>query len=379
MAFKYPDASEFELHVNGVDMMIGMEMLKEVTVIENTNSLVPSVTMTFLDNKRAAGSFGVFTDGAQLDLVLGDGKRDPRQYQFVQWSLADATTNTAGDLATLTGVANIVPWFRKVHTKSIKDTAANAIEKLAQDNGVQNTDIDNTDDKMTWLPDSRAICQAARKIADHAWSGEQASMFLAMTSDNGQWMMRFKDILKDGGGGGKKLVSAGMATQNDYIIWDYRINSDAMFYNTWINYGYKVSQEKLDGTLDIFKDMNIDKIASELGINEGIKKAVDTVRSLYHPPDVGNTHDNYAKAHHHNIKAQATYTTTVHVLLAQMTDYKLLDDVEIKLAKSDGSVDPAYSGKYKITGISRHISKGEYREKMVLMSQGTGQALGGMI
>jgi hypothetical protein len=186
-------------------MLIGAETLKEATVIENVSSSIPSLSVTWLDDKRRAASFGVFVDGAKLEVTIGDGKsgKTPNVYQMRQWSLSDGTANTGGDLVTLSGVADLIPWFRKTVTKPYKGNTSDVISQLVQDAGNVQTDTDTTQDKQTWHPDNRTMSQFARGLMDHSWAGEGSSMFLAMTSDQGQWMLRYKDIMKGGGGGGK--------------------------------------------------------------------------------------------------------------------------------------------------------------------------------
>jgi len=263
----------------------------------------------------------------------------------------------------------VLPWISKINTKRFIGNVSDVLPQLAQAGGINLTDIDATQDKMTWLPNSKTLHQFARDLQDHSWMGSGASPMLAVTSQNGQWQLRMKDILKQGSSG-TPMASLPFAATGDILIYDYRAHSDAMFFNTWVNYGYKVMQEQLDGTLNRFLGMNITSQTSNIGISSAASSAVGLVRSLYHPPNVGNTHANYAQAAHNNLKAQAAFTTTVHAMTGQQTTYKLLDDVKVTLAQSDGTINTAYSGMYKVSSISRHMSKGSYREKFVLISQG---------
>lgn len=372
MSFRTKDLAEFGLKVNGVDMMIGADMLKDVSVIQNVHSPVPTVTMTFLDNKRAAQSAGVFVDGAKLEVTIGDGKKDPSVYKMRQWSLEDAAANTAGDVCTISGTADLVPWFRKVVDKAYKGTSTEVAQKLAKDNGVEKVDAESSNDKMVHLPDGSTVSQFLRRIIDHSWVAEGASLFAAMTYSGNDVMLRIKDIMKQSDGASKRLVSAGLAKPDDLTVWDYRISSHTGFLNALTNYGHKAVQEKLGSNApDIFTSMAINKLASSLGINADVAKAVNLVRTLYHPPDVGNTHKDWVKAAHHNVKSRAAFSAVVSVMTDVLTEYKLLDTAEAELARSNGEPDAAFSGKYKVTAIARHISKGSYREKLILTGQGT--------
>lgn len=378
MSFRTKDLAEFQLKVEGTDMMIGADMLRDVSVIQNVHSPVPTVTLTFLDNKRAAASAGVFVDGAKLQVTIGDGKKDPHVYEMRQWSLEDGAANTAGDICTLSGTADVVPWFRKVVSKAYKGTSTDVAKKIAKENGIQKVEADSANDEMVHLPDGSTVSQFVRRIIDHSWVAEGASLFQALTYSGDEMMLRIKDIMKQEDSASKRLVSAGMAAMGDFTVWDYRISSHTGFLNAVTNYGHKAVQEQLGSNApDVFTSMAISKLSSALGINSEVQKAVNLVRTLYHPPDVGNTHKDWVKAAHHNVKSRAAFSSIVSLMTDELTDYKLLDTAEAKLARSSGEPDAAFSGKYRVSAIARHISKGSYREKLVLTGQGTNADLFG--
>ena len=376
MAFRVAGESEFELNVAGVDMRIGAGNLHDLSLIENASSTSPSLSVRFLDNKLSASSFGLFQDGAPITVKIGDGNNAAQTYSYNQWQLRDGTSNTAGSLATLNGIANIVPWTSQVITKAYKGNASDVAQQLAGLAGIGLTDIDSTQDKQTWLPDGRAIAQFLRKVVDHSWMGDGAGPHMAVTSQNGQWMLRLKDIMKPGGGG-TSFASIGINGAGDIPIFEYRVNSHGGPTNTYLNYGYKVVQELLSGDAQVTKDFSFNKLSSFLGVSSSLQGAVQLARTLYHPPSSGNTHDNYSKALHNNRMARASFSTEVNIMTRSMSSVKLLDDVSISLARSDGSVDQAYSGTYKVSGITRFIMAGVYGEKLTLSSQGTNASAAG--
>ena len=376
MTFFIKDYSEFTLLVNGMDMQIGADGLKACTIIENTTSALPTVSLTFCDTRLKAIPGGAFTDGAKIDIVMGDGTNPPITYNFIQWSAADITANAAGEVASISAVATPIPWLTKLIAKEYTGTSSSIIQQVAQEGGITNTDMDATQDSMIWLPNSKTFHQFARDAQDHGWMGASSSPLIAVTSDQtGQWQLRYKDILKQNPS--QTMAMLPFFATGQIPIHDFRAHSDALFHNTWVNYGYKLMQEQLDGTLATFFNMSISSLTSNIGISSAASGAVNLVRSLYHSPNVGNTHEHYAEAAHHNLKAQSAFTTTIHTMTNQLTTLRLLDDVNLILANSDGTINGAYSGVYKISSISRHISKGNYREKFVLMSQGINATFSG--
>jgi hypothetical protein len=367
--------SAFDVEVNGVNLNVGSDLLEGVSVIENSDSTKPSVSLSFVDNKQAAQSFGLFQDGATVVVKVGNGNQDPFTYKFRQWGLDDISPKASGDYVKLSGVADLMSWFTSVVTKAHKGNSSEVAQKLAQEHGIPKIDVDGTQDKMTWLPDGRTVSQFVRNMIDHGHMGEGASPFKVLTSEAGEWMLRVKDIMK-GGEGSHQLSSPGVSGGGDTIIWDYRIKSKGGALNSFVNYGYKVVETKIGGDPKTFFNIDINKIAGFMGISKEVSGLVDTARALYHPMAVGNTHDNYAKALHANTKSRATFSTVVELVITDQTKIKLLDDINIRLANSYGEVDQAYSGTYKVSAITRHISRGSYREKLMLTSQGTQASYG---
>lgn len=372
MSFRVTGASEFQLLVDGKDMQIGKDTLKEVSLIENARESIPSIALTFLDNKNRAGSFGLFQDGTPIHITIGDGKTSAIEYKFQQWSIDSLQALASGELASLHGVANVVPWFTSVTKKHHEGNSHEVIPMLAKMGGIEKVISDiTTMDKMVHLPDGRTIAQFARRIMDHAWIGAGSCPHLALTSQGGQWALRMSDIMKPSSAL-KTLASPGIGKKGDLIIWDYRIQSNSGPNNKFVNYGHKVVQEMLSGAANIHLPMQFAKMASQTGISSALSTAVGVARTLYHPPDGGNTHDNFAKALHNNRMARATFSAIIHVMLDTKSDLKLMDDVQVQLARSNGEPDDAYSGTYKVSAKTVHISRGMYREKIELTGQGSG-------
>jgi hypothetical protein len=92
---------------------------------------------------------------------------------------------------------------------------------------------------------------------------------------------------------------------------------------------------------------------------------------------IHNTHQNYAKALHQNRMSRSTFSVSVTILTDTLSSIKLMDDVQLNLADSQGNVDAAYSGIYKVTGIIRHISRARYVERITLSAQGSGNSSSG--
>ena len=85
---------------------------------------------------------------------------------------------------------------------------------------------------------------------------------------------------------------------------------------------------------------------------------------------VHNTHTNYAQAFQNNRLVRSTFSSVVNICTKTLSQVKLMDSVSIQLARSDGTVDSAFSGNYQVTAIGRHVSSGMFAEKLELTSQG---------
>jgi len=324
----------------------------------------------FERSKGATKSFGIFQDGAPIQLQIGDGTNQPLTYKFAQWALANGMSNGGGNIATLHGIADLQAYHSQTIKKAYKGNASDVIQQLAQQAGITNTDISATQDKMTWMPDGRSIAHYMRNLVDHAWMGSGACPHLALTSQQGQWLLRLKDIAQSSGSG-LNFASIGLAGGSGAIpIWDFRINTRSGPLNKYQAYGSQVVQEMQSGTTNVFKSVNITPNVSSLGISGIAQGAVNVARLFFHPPDIGNTHPQFAKAYHNNRLVRSTFSTVINIMTKSLSTAKLLDDVNIQLARADGTVDPDFSGTYKVSAITRHISSGMYAEKLELSSQG---------
>ena len=372
MSFALKDLGQLAISVNGTDLQVGADTVESCTLIEDVKSSSPTVHLKFVDNKKTTGGLGIFQDAVPIQITIGDGKNQPKQYKFRQWSLSDGFSNNAGEVCELSGVADLVPWLAKTVTKAYKGNATDVASKLAQEAGISLTDVTSSNDSMTWLPDGRTIGSFVRNVIDHAWLGEQSCLHMALTSLNGQWMLRVKDIMQKSSG--TTLASVGLAGPSDIPIWHYRIESRGGPLNVHTAYGHKVVQEMLNGSVNIWQNLSFSPISSVPGINSALQSVLGSVRTFYHSPDGGNAHSNYAKAFHQNRAARSTFSVTLTLITDVFTSLKLMDDVTVNLATSDGTPNEAYSGAYKVSNIARNIAKGTYLEKITVTSQGTGQS-----
>lgn len=378
MSFKLQDLSEFQLQVNGQDMQIGVDNLKEVSLIENIREGMPNIAVTFLDAKQAGKGFSPYQDGVPITVTVGDGTKQATQYKFRQWSIQDGSTGSAGETITLHGMADVVPWFTQAMQKNVKGHTHELVSQLAKMGGVPVSIIEaQTQDLMNHLPDGRTLMQFARRAVDHAWIGSGSSPHLGLTSVGGQWAVRLSDIMKPAANGSSvRLVSAGLAKPGDSVVWDFKVHSTSGAANKFANYGHKSIQEDTSGVADVFNLMQMAMQGGALGINSAMQGAVGLVRTKFFHPSVGNTHNNYVQAFQNNRKSRATFTSVVHVMLDKWSGLKLMDDVYAALANSGGQADPSLTGTYKVTALTRYVSGGSYREKLEISSQGSNQSGG---
>jgi hypothetical protein len=277
--------SQGALIVGGQDLSLGAETVFNFSVIEDVKSLIPSIHLSFLDDKIISKGLGLFQDGSSIQAIMGDGKNStPTTWNFTQWALNKGKATANGNVVELSGVANIVPWLSQVVTKAHKGNASDVAQQIGQMAGINLFDISSTNDKMTWLPDGKTLGNFARKVMDHAWIGDGSTPHMAITSQAGQWMMRIKDIMQKGSGS-VNFVSYGLANPGDIPLIDYVIESHSGALNSYSTFGHKVVQEKLNGKVDIWQNFTFSSLVGSIGIDSSLKQLV---RTFYHSPESGN-------------------------------------------------------------------------------------------
>lgn len=358
------------LSVGGVEIPLGKNSFKSLSIIQNMHNLSGTAECAILD-VNGYYSQGLFSDQAPVIFGLGPAvnKASPTTNSFRLFNILDATPSTAGMSVTFTANHDSPNFFRKTMTKAYKGTSAGALSQMASEVGLQ-IETSGTSDSQTWLPNNRPFGQAMRNIADHGYAGGTSAMHLSMgTRGDGQWKLIYKDVIQQlQSNASTTFISLNAFKGEGIPIFNVKQRSHSGTLNNKFAYGGNVLQTKLDGKTSIDSVVEVIKSTASLNVNSAIKGAIGSLSRFIMPHDAGNVHSNFAKAKMQNDKLKATLSSFLDVYTHFYTDVQIMDPVDVIVSNGE-TIDPQMSGRYIVQSRTQFVSSDIYRERLTLASQ----------
>ena len=219
---------------------------------------------------------------------------------------------------------------------------------------------------------NKSYGQFAQSVSDYGYFDRNSCAMVCVTSSG---VMKYKNVT---------TLPLLQPTNRAYFYTDkpkdnyanFRILTDEWFYeSTFVNmlYGYKydVIDTNLDGSTQVFKEVDSKKtFSNKLNVNNNINELMSSVRTEYGFVDCGNTHSNYWKAYHQNKRLRCTYSSTYIPTVSEDTGLELLDLAEIEsISGTDTNTDTTTT--YIVTGKTQMIDDTfSYKEKLQLTTTG---------
>jgi hypothetical protein len=348
-------------------------LLRELYVIENVNFVLPMFRITFYDTLGIQAKTGMLADGKKVSIILGPSSEEEEIYQmdFRIFGRPEQKDYEPGPSITVSGYADVPKYWRKRVDKAYKGTSSEVIKKIAEECSMTAV-VDQTKDKMIWLPDSRAMGNFAREVCDHGWVSNTSCMMLGVANDRGKWQARYRDISVKPKKVGKFSSPRPDIKNNIYDLQEFNIRSPSGFFNNIMGYGYRLGQEDLTGKYNEYEKIQMNKQAPYLEMNKDLYKDLGVVRREVHPIDCGNTHAHYAEAQHKNSRLRSMFNSIIEGLTTNYTDLNILDGAKLELISTqDYETDQHMQGDYLITGKTMMITSTYYREKFRFVAPGT--------
>lgn len=366
----------------GKQLLLGPGNIRSLSIIESKNSLLPECQLIFEDMEDVVAK-ALMGDGAKVKVMLApDSQRGDlvAEHTFRIFSTPGVGNTMIGKSVMLTGVADNPAYWRNLATKAYEGNSSDVISKVAREFGFQ-VDVDATSDKMTWLPKNIPIAQWLRDVSEHGYRGGESFMKMVVTDIAGKFGIRYKDVSKQmKESPAETLSSLGLHKTGDVPILFHQIISESGFNNNVFGYNSQTGQQKLSGEFESPKDVVVALATKALEMNSSVKKLVELGFRDWLPPETGNTFNKYAEARNQNRRLSSTFSVIMSAVVTDYTRVSLLDPVNVRIPTVQGDkVDETYSGKYLVTGRTRHIQGKFYRERLTLESQGVNQDSGGRV
>jgi hypothetical protein len=327
------------------------------------NIILNDTDDTFSDNI-------VLTDGNLFDLTIGmsqlevSGEEQNMNKLFRSFSY-HGKRNQSGYKYYITGAYNIPKFSHNVSSAYYEGTTATVMKRIAQECEIDTeidgvSTIDPTEDSQIWFNINETPMSFSRKLALHSYMND-GLMLHCVTSDNTLW---YKDVIKLFS---KDVSAVFTATSrppepNVYPVYEWDISSDSGVLNAWVNYGYNLTEPKLDKPIVEHNTITLTSDGGFAAINKDVQDAIGFTRKDYAPIDCGNTHDNYWLAYHANIRRMALFSQSVTLLVNSVTNISPLEVVMFEVVNSKTGKTPSLSGKYLVTSKKTIIRGTRYAE-----------------
>ena len=360
------DRWEAGLAINGQEIFLTDESMIEMSVKSGIHRNLPTATIV-INDKGADVTDGIRPqDGMPVDILMGDGKGGPKYtgaFRITGKPIAYYTSQ--GVIVKINCLYDALAWSKAVVAEHFDGTSSGLIAKLAGQAGL-GSEVDATNDAMTWLPNRKPYVRYARMAAERGWASAMSCMVFSVTNTG---ILRYRDV--------NNLMRAGagriFGLNGDILVHQFHAASKAPIYNSAAAYGSTTLFQGLDGKIQSLDKIGATMFGSGFGFSDvmsGFVGALGT-RVDSNPIDALNTHKNYYQAKHQNRRIKATYGNDVHILTRNSSGVVDFDTVQYNcMHPITGQLLEEYSGIYTVTNMVLTIQKRLYSERITLTNQG---------
>lgn len=359
-----------DIKIDGRDLPSLLSCMHQIEIIENADTALPVMLLILQDEDNALLDGLALSDANTVDLLLGtkSGNGDDLIHAKLRFNVFSnhMTAGGTGYLHHITGVLDAPKYLQESNIQSIEGTSADAIAEIASDCGLSAKIDVSASDKMVWLNPGITRSKFVEDIVSCAYATKTGLPKVAVTLGG---ELRFYDVNEKilSKGQHKLYFGDGKAKGNNILaVFDVKMDSAPGFSNSFVNYGYHVTEPMLDGKLLKSTGISIQTDGNFIPMNQKPYYDVETARINYAPHDCGNTHSKYWESYHSNIRKSAMYNQGVICLLhGQVSNIRVLDTVDMDFVKmsTGDSIDESKRSTYLVTGtkvLIRHVMYSEF-------------------
>ena len=344
--------------------------LNFIHIVSSTKRALPHLVMSLTDGTRWLMGTSSLADGTRIQITLLSGSRETSQEQTFDFIMTAFREDRAanGTKYTIEGVLNVPKFLLTPTQMKPSGTSSSVLEQIANDCGMTYLGV-GTSDTQTWISPGSRYYQFANYVARRGYATENSCMMLALDVSK---TLVYRDItsmdtpvetlsLMD-------ITTPGVmpVTGIEPIVMSTALNFIA-------GYAYTTIEQNLDKSTLNVQQSAVNTSVNEAGtlmMNSDLKSAAGVGGTHFTPIDVGNVHNNYARAYHQNRRVASLFTSGVNVVCPVLSTLKVLDTVTLVtdvVATVDGGAMKAYEGSYRIATRTIYVDQSRIVEKLELM------------
>lgn len=368
------------LKVDGTEIPLGSGPKLQVYINQSCRQMLPASRLEIPDFSNIFGTQVPINDGSLIELNMNDDQQlaHPNSTIFRTFGTPHRKPFQQFMTYSVIGLLDATSYIRGNPPNAIKGSSTDVLKTIATKMNFTFIDSLNTNDNMTWRPGRETWGSFAGQTARHGWIGEQSAL---LHSVDERRQLRYVDvndlfanapikahIIYGGNNSNNSNISSNLPR---YFANSYKAVNRSGMLNNWLALGHRMTQANiLGGSNDRFAAIKGMTINNSLDISKTSLQQINGMARIDLPPlNTGNTHDNFIKARHQNMRGLATYSQNVYVLMPMTTGLNLFDMVEFEVAAA-GFTDKSTSGIYSITNMTRAIINSRYYEKIELTASG---------
>lgn len=364
------------LRVDGVEVPLGNSRQAKVIINQSCRQLVPAMKCELPDFANVFGQQVPINDGSAIEIELNDDRQAAFNGSTVFNTFGTPHRQPAGQYMqyTVVGLLDAPLYLRGNPEKSITGSSADVMRAVAQRMDFKYNEKIVTNDHMMWRPGRETWGTFTGKTAQHGWIGEQSALLHAVDEQRNLRYVDVNDLFANAAikahliYGGSSNISPNIPR---YLCTQYKAVNRSGMLNHWLGFGYRMTQSNITGgTTDSYSKIKGMTVNNSLDISKSTLKELNGRARIDLPPlNTGNTHDNFLRARHQNMRGLATYSQNVYVLIPMTTGLNLLDLIEFE-AGAANYTDESVSGIYAVTNMTRMMANSRYYEKIELTAAG---------
>ncbi len=368
MGYSLTDRLEIAVFINDKEYPLGsVNLLNALHITTTVRGSLPLLTMAINDVEHIFDRLSL-QDGIPIRVVIKPNGQETRTYRFRKFN-HKRDMNGASYTWTIFGYWDAPAYWNTTTAAGIKGTSNDVLQQIANSCNLK-FDGTATNDSQLWMPRNKAYRAFAKDIAQNGYVNAQSCMVLGVDLDA---TMRYKDV-NNLPAPTKKIIAYQQAKDAVTAV-DVTVNASSGFNNAMTGYqNMRYVQSSVDDELQTqLKDLQFTPDSKSPLYNTKLKDQLARGPVRFGPISCGNVHENYELASYQNTRYRNLFSMGLELLVTNISDFKLLEQINFSVQKEDLSQDVLNSGIYTISGHSLYVQGANYFEKIGITRHGTNE------
>lgn len=366
MSYGVQDRIFIQLRVNGENVPLDESNLLEfIHIVENVRIYVPMLTFKFKDTIQFFTKKNLLVDGATIELTI-EAEKVRSVYYFRLFSCKESVDHGVVSYY-VQAYLDVPRYWAESSLTILQGSVSKALQDICNFCRITYDGI-TTADSQVWVPNNNRYCEMARDISEHAWVSASSCCVMALTAEK---EMRLVDVSKMATLDPVQYFTNKDNSKEQQVISDYKVINKSGFYNTATGYRHTKVVQSLTGTeSQEYTDLTFNKNTAKLMMNDQVHSALGQSKVTFAPVDVGNVSETYERSVYQNRRLANLFCFGLNVVTPRQVRARLLETVNVELAKPGTDGIESYNGKYLLTEKVTYIVGFNLKYKLELVRHG---------